>query len=313
MWLIETETMKMQDILNINTHRYAILSHTCEEEADFQEMMLHRDLARQKKGYAKIEKTCQLARERGIGSPAEFRSCGNIEHDEEDLNDEEGDKDFTLTNNGMRMNRFLAVNLESDLVRDAILGLGCNVKRPAGNSVQHIGIRLMKVRGNPSLVQVQPTDVFSTPDREFFSGKASTLVHSQTHTAHRRVQTRDATPISLLLQFSSSRRLEHDKPTGETICPLGPSHFDIPHRNPTSVKYNKKYTALAQYEDEAWGHRVHRKENTDFCYWFETKTPNSHENRQGIGRVEIYVKEKLPSPGGGDDSKVGEGTRNNDK
>ncbi|KAK3367998.1 heterokaryon incompatibility protein-domain-containing protein [Podospora didyma] len=67
MWLIDTATMRMHDVFNTEDHKYAILSHTWEDdEVNFEDMTLRPYVARQKKGYLKIEKTCQLAKERGI-------------------------------------------------------------------------------------------------------------------------------------------------------------------------------------------------------------------------------------------------------
>ncbi|KAK3900295.1 heterokaryon incompatibility protein-domain-containing protein [Staphylotrichum tortipilum] len=63
MWLINTKTLKLHDLVDIP--RYAILSHTWgEEEVTFRDMASPTRLF--KKGYAKIVQTCRLARERGI-------------------------------------------------------------------------------------------------------------------------------------------------------------------------------------------------------------------------------------------------------
>ena len=69
MWLINTETMQLEEFLCELAPKYAILSHTWgEEEVTFEEMTTARSYAVQaKKGYAKIAHTCRLAHERGLG------------------------------------------------------------------------------------------------------------------------------------------------------------------------------------------------------------------------------------------------------
>ncbi|KAI0137575.1 HET-domain-containing protein [Hypoxylon sp. NC0597] len=62
MWLINTETLKLELITNPRKASYAILSHTWEDdEVSFQKFS---DLAsaRSMRGFAKIEKTCALAK-----------------------------------------------------------------------------------------------------------------------------------------------------------------------------------------------------------------------------------------------------------
>ncbi|RTE72967.1 hypothetical protein BHE90_012610 [Fusarium euwallaceae] len=65
MWLINTETLKLESVVNPETVEYAILSHTWEEEeVSFQEFQDLR-FARTKKGFGKIKKTCRLAKKHG--------------------------------------------------------------------------------------------------------------------------------------------------------------------------------------------------------------------------------------------------------
>ncbi|KAH8803635.1 hypothetical protein F5884DRAFT_712496, partial [Xylogone sp. PMI_703] len=67
MWLIDCKTLEMRDIVNPEDNRYVILSHTWEdEEVDFQEMRFQRNIAMKKKGFNKINMTCDIAKERGI-------------------------------------------------------------------------------------------------------------------------------------------------------------------------------------------------------------------------------------------------------
>jgi len=63
MWLINTSTLKLQFFADPESKRYAILSHTWgNEEVAFQEMNASEGPDRAKKGWKKIAKTCQLAR-----------------------------------------------------------------------------------------------------------------------------------------------------------------------------------------------------------------------------------------------------------
>lgn len=68
MWLINTETLKLESILDpwdVDIE-YAILSHTWEgEEVSFQQMQ-DLDVARTLPGFHKIEKTCELARSQSL-------------------------------------------------------------------------------------------------------------------------------------------------------------------------------------------------------------------------------------------------------
>ncbi len=66
MWLINTTSLVLEFIGDPDACMYAILSHTWgEDEVSFQDMA---DLkrARKKKGFSKIERTCQLAHARNI-------------------------------------------------------------------------------------------------------------------------------------------------------------------------------------------------------------------------------------------------------
>ncbi|KAM5353836.1 hypothetical protein ACJ41O_000486 [Fusarium nematophilum] len=66
MWLINTTTLQLEYILNYEAVEYAILSHTWEEEeVSFQEFQ-DLDSAWTKKGFAKIEQTCLLAKQQGF-------------------------------------------------------------------------------------------------------------------------------------------------------------------------------------------------------------------------------------------------------
>ncbi|KAJ3578295.1 hypothetical protein NPX13_g2264 [Xylaria arbuscula] len=66
MWLIDTTTMKLDQVVDLNGNPYAILSHTWEEEeVTFQEFQ-DLETAQQKKGFAKIRETCRLAASRGL-------------------------------------------------------------------------------------------------------------------------------------------------------------------------------------------------------------------------------------------------------
>jgi hypothetical protein len=65
MWLINTETLQLEFFMESKIPKYAILSHTWEEdEVSFQE--LSQDSAKFKKGYQKIMYTCDQARQHGF-------------------------------------------------------------------------------------------------------------------------------------------------------------------------------------------------------------------------------------------------------
>ncbi|OTA54508.1 HET-domain-containing protein [Hypoxylon sp. EC38] len=67
MWLIDTNNLELKNVDSPQDVKYAILSHTWEEEeVDFQEMRFHRDLAKGKKGFGKIAATCSRAQAEGI-------------------------------------------------------------------------------------------------------------------------------------------------------------------------------------------------------------------------------------------------------
>ncbi|GJC77652.1 vegetative incompatibility protein HET-E-1 [Colletotrichum liriopes] len=66
MWLLDTESLALEEVDEPSSVEYAILSHTWEEdEVTFRDIS---DLgrARQKAGFSKIAKTCELARGRGL-------------------------------------------------------------------------------------------------------------------------------------------------------------------------------------------------------------------------------------------------------
>ncbi|KAI1419318.1 heterokaryon incompatibility protein-domain-containing protein [Xylaria sp. FL1777] len=66
MWLINTTTLRLKQVLDPRNEHYAILSHTWEDdEVSFQEFA-NLDVAKQKSGFGKIEKTCQMANSRGL-------------------------------------------------------------------------------------------------------------------------------------------------------------------------------------------------------------------------------------------------------
>ena len=68
MWLIDTTTLRLEEVVDLQDCKYAILSHTWEEdEVDFQEMLTESRPARllKKAGFLKIKKTCEVAKERG--------------------------------------------------------------------------------------------------------------------------------------------------------------------------------------------------------------------------------------------------------
>ncbi|KAF6816704.1 HET domain containing protein [Colletotrichum plurivorum] len=66
MWLIDTQSLTLQEVVGPSATRYAILSHTWEDdEVSFQDMATP-GAASKKAGWAKIAKTCELARARGL-------------------------------------------------------------------------------------------------------------------------------------------------------------------------------------------------------------------------------------------------------
>ncbi|PMD39477.1 HET-domain-containing protein, partial [Hyaloscypha variabilis F] len=67
MWLINTASLVLEFVEDPETCVYAILSHTWGDgEVSFQDMA-NIERARKKLGFSKIERTCQLARNRNIG------------------------------------------------------------------------------------------------------------------------------------------------------------------------------------------------------------------------------------------------------
>jgi hypothetical protein len=68
MRLINTATLALHEYLgDENVPKYAILSHTWEdEEVSFQEMMSKTPDVLVKKGFKKIEKTCEIAKREGL-------------------------------------------------------------------------------------------------------------------------------------------------------------------------------------------------------------------------------------------------------
>ncbi|KXH68663.1 HET domain-containing protein [Colletotrichum salicis] len=68
MWLVNTDTLTLEEVSEPSSIKYAILSHTWEDDEvtfrDFQNV--ERIRARHKSGFSKIEKTCELARQRGL-------------------------------------------------------------------------------------------------------------------------------------------------------------------------------------------------------------------------------------------------------
>jgi hypothetical protein len=66
MWLLKTSTFELAEFFDSNTPVYAILSHTWEnEEISFAEMQSAHAAMKNKSGYSKIVKFCQLAKARG--------------------------------------------------------------------------------------------------------------------------------------------------------------------------------------------------------------------------------------------------------
>jgi hypothetical protein len=67
MWLLNTSTLSLIYVNNLEDYSYAILSHTWgNDEVSFQEIT-NLTRARWKTGFSKIKMTCQLARQKGIG------------------------------------------------------------------------------------------------------------------------------------------------------------------------------------------------------------------------------------------------------
>jgi hypothetical protein len=66
MWLLNVNTFGTENFLTEQAPRYAILSHTWgKEEVSFQDIQ-HLRSAKKKAGYAKIQHTCQQAKDDGL-------------------------------------------------------------------------------------------------------------------------------------------------------------------------------------------------------------------------------------------------------
>ncbi|KAH8819884.1 heterokaryon incompatibility protein-domain-containing protein [Xylogone sp. PMI_703] len=68
MWLLNTNTMRLEEFFGARTPPYAILSHTWdEEEVSFKEIFGGpSEQTKRKRGYEKIEKTCEIAAQNGF-------------------------------------------------------------------------------------------------------------------------------------------------------------------------------------------------------------------------------------------------------
>ncbi|KAF2492468.1 HET-domain-containing protein [Lophium mytilinum] len=67
MWLINTTTLKLEFFVNPEKASYAILSHTWgDEEVMFHELQSPDKASFQKKGFDKIARTCEIARQQGL-------------------------------------------------------------------------------------------------------------------------------------------------------------------------------------------------------------------------------------------------------
>lgn len=67
MYLINTDTLQLKEFIGKNTPKYAILSHTWEdEEISFQEILHPTDEVKLKRGYQKVLHTALLAKEEGL-------------------------------------------------------------------------------------------------------------------------------------------------------------------------------------------------------------------------------------------------------
>ncbi|KAK1655587.1 heterokaryon incompatibility protein-domain-containing protein [Colletotrichum phormii] len=68
MWLVNTDSLALKEVSEPSSIKYAILSHTWEDdEVTFQDFQdVEQTGARYKSGFSKIEKTCELARQRGL-------------------------------------------------------------------------------------------------------------------------------------------------------------------------------------------------------------------------------------------------------
>ncbi|KAF4886721.1 Vegetative incompatibility protein HET-E-1 [Colletotrichum fructicola] len=68
MWLVNTYTLTLEEVTDPFSHNYAILSHTWDsDEITFQDIWSsERRSAERKIGHAKLAKTCEIARQRGL-------------------------------------------------------------------------------------------------------------------------------------------------------------------------------------------------------------------------------------------------------
>ncbi|POS81099.1 hypothetical protein DHEL01_v200515 [Diaporthe helianthi] len=86
MWLIDTATLRLEEIVDLQDCKYAILSHTWElDEVGFQEMLAESRPAQllKKAGFLKIKKTCEVAREKGYAFAwLSDLEVNNFEHSE---------------------------------------------------------------------------------------------------------------------------------------------------------------------------------------------------------------------------------------
>ena len=68
MWLINTASFRLEEFVVTKAPEYAILSHTWgEDEVTFKDMNDLNDGMKEKRGYLKIEMTCKLAGNDGVG------------------------------------------------------------------------------------------------------------------------------------------------------------------------------------------------------------------------------------------------------
>ncbi|KAI3541558.1 hypothetical protein CABS01_06906 [Colletotrichum abscissum] len=67
-WLVNTDNLVLEEVSEPSSIKYAILSHTwADDEVTFQDFHnIERSGARHKSGFSKIQKTCELARQRGL-------------------------------------------------------------------------------------------------------------------------------------------------------------------------------------------------------------------------------------------------------
>ncbi|KAK0381975.1 HET domain-containing protein [Colletotrichum paranaense] len=68
MWLVNTDSLVLEEVSKPSSIKYAILSHTwADDEVTFQDFHnIERSGERHKSGFSKIQKTCEPARQRGL-------------------------------------------------------------------------------------------------------------------------------------------------------------------------------------------------------------------------------------------------------